>query len=124
MITDDEVAAALEGRAVAFRTHMYMYSTERCKCGEEYSEAHVMRFILEYVERATDPPQYEYGTRWPLSKEAHGPGKFRVERETSLEEAQETLRIVDGDPERVPPIGVTIVRRVKVGEWEEVKDDK
>lgn len=51
MITDEQVAAGLDAKAVISRNHFYLYSTEMCKCGDEYTDAHVMRLILEYVEK-------------------------------------------------------------------------
>ncbi|MFF3029131.1 hypothetical protein [Microbacterium sp. NPDC057944] len=46
-VTDDMVAEALDAKATMSQLHCYLYSTEKCRCGEEWTDAHWMRFILE-----------------------------------------------------------------------------
>ncbi|HWU30211.1 MAG TPA: hypothetical protein VN041_14100 [Microbacterium sp.] len=46
-VTDDMVAEALDAKASMSKLHCYLYSTEKCRCGEEWTDAHWMRFILE-----------------------------------------------------------------------------
>ena len=46
-VTDEMVAAALDARAGMSRTHIYLYATEKCWCGAEWSDSHWMRFVLE-----------------------------------------------------------------------------
>ena len=52
-ITDDQVAAALDARAGMSRVHCYLYSTEKCRCGAEWSDAHWMRYVLEAARDAS-----------------------------------------------------------------------
>ena len=46
-ITDEMVADALDARAAMSRSHCYLYATEKCRCGAEWSDAHWMRYLLE-----------------------------------------------------------------------------
>jgi hypothetical protein len=66
-VTDDMVAEALDAKATMSQLHFYLYSTEKCRCGEEWTDAHWMRFILERaLSRAAveaKEPGWEYGTR-------------------------------------------------------------
>lgn len=49
-VTDEMVAAALDARAVMSQTHCYLYATEKCRCGEPWTDAHWMRYVLEAAE--------------------------------------------------------------------------
>lgn len=51
-VTDDAVAAALDARAGMSSVHCYLYATEKCRCGQEWTDAHWMRYILEAAEAA------------------------------------------------------------------------
>lgn len=46
-VTDEMVADALDARAAMSRFHCYLYATEKCRCGAEWSDAHWMRYLLE-----------------------------------------------------------------------------
>ncbi|ONI62659.1 hypothetical protein CSIV_14385 [Microbacterium sp. CSI-V] len=51
-VTDAEVAAALDARATMSQFHIYLYATEKCRCGEDWSDAHWMRYVLEAAREA------------------------------------------------------------------------
>lgn len=69
-----------------------------------------------------DEEEYEYGTQWRLSEEAHGPDKTVVYPENSREDAIETLT---EDSEVAGETGWrgNLVRRRKAGPWEEALDN-
>ncbi|UDL16007.1 hypothetical protein QEH42_gp211 [Microbacterium phage Pumpernickel] len=105
---------------------------------EGYGEPHAVYATLEAAEKAIkgkkigafdETPEifelevqgleYEYGTRWTLSEEAHLPGTVATYPERSLEEANETIRLDMKASYSAEPRGI-IVRRPVV-EWEEAE---
>lgn len=52
-VTDDQVAAALDARAGMSEKHTYLYATEKCRCGENWTDSHWMRYILEAARDAS-----------------------------------------------------------------------
>jgi hypothetical protein len=75
--------------------------------------------IPEIFELEVQGLNYEYGTRWTLSDEAHLPGTVATYPERSLEEAEETIRLDMKASYSEEPRGI-LVRRPVV-EWEEVE---
>lgn len=70
-VTGDMVAEALDAKASMSQLHCYMYATEKCRCGEEWSDAHWMRFILErafIARRASEAEESEvqWGVGWRM----------------------------------------------------------
>lgn len=64
-------------------------------------------------------PAIEWGTRWPLSEEAHGPGKSVTYNETSREAAEALIEDDREAAEREENLGV-LVWRTAPGEWQDV----
>lgn len=49
-ITNEMVEAALDARASMSQHHIYLYATGKCRCGDDWSDPHWMRYILEAAE--------------------------------------------------------------------------
>lgn len=116
MVTDDQVAAGLDARAFVSREHLYLYATERCRCGADYTDSHVMRETLEFIERATEQPEYEWGTRWHSPARPPHPARDTEYPAPNRDFAEQDLAsAVIGNRQAV------LIRRQVAGPWEEVK---
>ena len=120
IVTDDMVAEALDAKASMSQLHMYLYSTEKCRCGEDWTDAHWMRFILERAISVAEEPEWEYGVRLHPDIE-YKPNENRAAYtppttpHTTLERAQEMAGLN-------PRYRATYHRRVKAGPWEPLEN--
>lgn len=67
---------------------------------------------------SAEPTEWEYGTRWKLSEEAHGPDTYKTIPENSLEDARETIAV---DTHVTGSRRGAVVKRRTAGPWEQVE---
>lgn len=126
MVSDTMGRYAFDG-AEGYAFHIYeddtqetLLTTVRFDELEEFGA-----FLKHNLPGLFDEPDYEYGTRVPLSEEAHGPGVYKYEAHPSEQDARDDVQDRDDYFADVRPEGSTwpkmeVVRRVRAGQWEVV----
>lgn len=116
IVTDDMVAEALDAKATMSQLHMYLYSTEKCRCGEEWTDSHWMRFILERAISVAEEPEWEYGQSEVLTDGTVAFG-------SPVETLEEAIHRRDIDRINYPwPEELGVGRRRKAGPWKPVEN--
>lgn len=128
-VTDEMVAEALDAKAAMSQLHCYLYATEKCRCGEEWTDAHWMRFILERaLSRAslvTEEPDWEYGSE-AIEDDGEGPRPLSEDRiywplgvtaHASEPDEDQARQIIAGWQ------NARLIRRRKAGPWTPVQQE-